>query len=166
MASAREGRTWNKHSFHGRPRRERDRRPRCCRAHFTRSHAPYSNTLLAAIGQGRLLTVREIAERLGVCGALIYRLCSQGRLPHLRVSKTIPFRPSDNAPLAPQRLRWLMITSPPTDAPTPTSTSKPQPLGFWPFFCIYTPRQSSVTSRTVRRLYISGITGKVAPLTA
>ncbi|WP_422724033.1 helix-turn-helix domain-containing protein [Hyalangium rubrum] len=43
----------------------------------------------------RLLTVEEIARCLGVSRATIYKLCSEGRLPHLRVSNAIRFRPSD-----------------------------------------------------------------------
>ena len=42
-----------------------------------------------------LLTVKEVARYLGVSRATIYKLCSEGRLPHLRVSNAIRFRPSD-----------------------------------------------------------------------
>jgi excisionase family DNA binding protein len=42
-----------------------------------------------------LLTVVEVARYLGVSRATVYKLCTQGRLPHLRVSNTIRFRPSD-----------------------------------------------------------------------
>jgi excisionase family DNA binding protein len=37
----------------------------------------------------RVLTVAEVAERLRVCRATIYRLCSEGQLGHLRVSNAI-----------------------------------------------------------------------------
>ncbi|WP_414654221.1 helix-turn-helix domain-containing protein [Hyalangium sp.] len=43
----------------------------------------------------RLLTVEEVARYLGVSRATVYKLCSEGRLPHLRVSNAIRFRPSD-----------------------------------------------------------------------
>jgi excisionase family DNA binding protein len=37
----------------------------------------------------RLLTVKEVAERLGVCAATVYRPCANGELRHLRVLKSI-----------------------------------------------------------------------------
>ena len=46
-------------------------------------------------GAERLLNVREVAERLGVCTATIYGLCERGELPHLRVSNAIRIRPTD-----------------------------------------------------------------------
>ncbi|WP_225409264.1 helix-turn-helix domain-containing protein [Stigmatella hybrida] len=42
---------------------------------------------------GRLLTVREVAARLGVCRATVYRLCSQGALPHIRLSNAVRVDP-------------------------------------------------------------------------
>jgi len=47
------------------------------------TQAPSANDL------GRLLTVREVAEQLGVCRATVYRLCSQGTLPHIRISNVV-----------------------------------------------------------------------------
>ncbi|MBI5627309.1 MAG: helix-turn-helix domain-containing protein [Candidatus Rokubacteria bacterium] len=38
---------------------------------------------------GSLLTIREVAERLRVCRATVYRLCAEGRLDHIRVSNAI-----------------------------------------------------------------------------
>jgi excisionase family DNA binding protein len=36
-----------------------------------------------------LLTVAEVARRLSVCRATVYRLCREGRLRHVRVSNAI-----------------------------------------------------------------------------
>jgi excisionase family DNA binding protein len=41
------------------------------------------------------LTVKEVAARLRVCTATIYRLCTTGELPHLRVGATIRIREED-----------------------------------------------------------------------
>ncbi len=43
----------------------------------------------------QLLTVQQVAEFLGVCRATVYRLCTEGRLPHTRVLNSIRFRPPD-----------------------------------------------------------------------
>ena len=43
--------------------------------------------------QERLLSVREVASRLRVCTSTIYKLCAEGRLPHLRISNAIRVRP-------------------------------------------------------------------------
>jgi excisionase family DNA binding protein len=42
-----------------------------------------------------LLTVREVAERLGVSTATVYALRERGELPHVRVSNAIRIRPAD-----------------------------------------------------------------------
>ena len=39
--------------------------------------------------EARLLTVTEIAVRLGVCRATVYRLCDEGKLTHIRISGAI-----------------------------------------------------------------------------
>jgi excisionase family DNA binding protein len=43
---------------------------------------------------GRLLSVREAAERLGVCRATVYRLSRRGELQHIRVSNAVRIAPS------------------------------------------------------------------------
>jgi len=43
----------------------------------------------------RLLTVREVAERLAVCTATVYALVERGEIRHLRVSKAIRIHPDD-----------------------------------------------------------------------
>jgi len=48
-------------------------------------------------GAGRLLTVREAAERLAVSTATLYALCDRGELPHVRVSNAIRIAPADLA---------------------------------------------------------------------
>jgi len=40
-------------------------------------------------GWSRLLSVREVAARLGVCTSTIYKLCAEGKLQHARVSNAI-----------------------------------------------------------------------------
>jgi excisionase family DNA binding protein len=40
----------------------------------------------------RLLTVREAAEMLRVQSVTVYKLCSLGKLPHVRVSNAIRIR--------------------------------------------------------------------------
>ena len=44
-------------------------------------------------GTKSLLTVREVAARLGVSRATVYKLCTEGTLPHLRLSNVIRFDP-------------------------------------------------------------------------
>jgi len=44
-----------------------------------------------------LLTVREVAGRLGVCTATVYALCARGELAHVRISNAIRVAPADLA---------------------------------------------------------------------
>ena len=47
------------------------------------------------IGAVRLLTVREVAERLAVCTATVYALVERGEIWHLRISNAIRIHPDD-----------------------------------------------------------------------
>ena len=40
-------------------------------------------------GWSRLLSVREVATRLRVCTSTVYKLCTEGKLRHVRVSNAI-----------------------------------------------------------------------------
>ncbi len=46
-------------------------------------------------GVDHLLSVREVAARLGVSTATIYALCDRGQVPHVRVSNAIRIAPAD-----------------------------------------------------------------------
>jgi len=46
-------------------------------------------------GRERLLRVPDVAERLGVCAATVYRLCERGELPHIRIVNSIRVRGAD-----------------------------------------------------------------------
>jgi excisionase family DNA binding protein len=46
-------------------------------------------------GRDRLLRVSDVAERLGVCAATVYRLCESGALAHVRIVNSIRIRPED-----------------------------------------------------------------------
>jgi len=48
-------------------------------------------------GADNLLSVRQVAARLGVNPATIYALCERGEIPHLRVSNAIRVDPGDLA---------------------------------------------------------------------
>jgi excisionase family DNA binding protein len=45
-------------------------------------------------GAGRLLTVREAAERLAVSTFTVYGLCDRGELSHVRISNAIRIAPA------------------------------------------------------------------------
>jgi len=59
--------------------------------------SPFAAPVLQALAAGatsphlapRLLTVREVAERLGVSTATVYALCKRGLLQHVRVANAI-----------------------------------------------------------------------------
>jgi len=46
-------------------------------------------------GVERLLTVRQVAEQLGVCAATVYKWAAAGVLPHIRVVNVIRVRHQD-----------------------------------------------------------------------
>jgi excisionase family DNA binding protein len=50
--------------------------------------APNLDGLLTTFLQG-FMTVRQVAERLGVCRSTVYQLCDQGELRHVRVSNSV-----------------------------------------------------------------------------
>ena len=50
-------------------------------------------------GTPRLMTIREVAERLAVSTKTVYRLRNEGALPHLKVRGSLRFRESDVAVL-------------------------------------------------------------------
>ena len=45
-----------------------------------------------ANGPERMLTVREVAKLLNVGTSTVYKLCAEGKLPHVRVLSAIRFR--------------------------------------------------------------------------
>jgi len=45
----------------------------------------------------QLLTVREVAQRLRVCPATVYKLCAAGELVHVRISNAIRVAPRELA---------------------------------------------------------------------
>jgi excisionase family DNA binding protein len=52
-----------------------------------------------------LLTVRDVAARLGVSRATVYKLCEEGALPHIRISNSIR--------VAPDALEAYLAAAPP-----------------------------------------------------
>jgi excisionase family DNA binding protein len=48
-------------------------------------------------GTDNLLSVRQVAERLGVSTAAVYKLCDRGELLHVRVLNVIRVVPEDLA---------------------------------------------------------------------
>jgi excisionase family DNA binding protein len=51
----------------------------------------------------QLLTVREVAQRLRVCPATVYKLCAADELVHVRISNAIRVAPRDLAELIARR---------------------------------------------------------------
>jgi excisionase family DNA binding protein len=51
----------------------------------------------------RLLTVREVASRLGVCRATVYAMVERGELRCVRVSNAVRIHPADLSALLARR---------------------------------------------------------------
>lgn len=56
-------------------------------------------------GAGDLLSVRQVAESLGVSAPIVYRLCDRGELAHVRVMNAIRIAPEDLAAYVAARRR-------------------------------------------------------------
>jgi excisionase family DNA binding protein len=56
-------------------------------------------------GKDRLLSVTQVAARLGVCTATVYLLCERNELAHIRVLNAIRIGPSDLAEFIQTRRR-------------------------------------------------------------
>ncbi|HVP66369.1 MAG TPA: helix-turn-helix domain-containing protein [Anaeromyxobacteraceae bacterium] len=79
-----------------RGRRRGDCSPSLDLAPFSRPRVTPELQAQRAIGpHERLLTVREVAARLQVSTATVYRLCGEGKLPHVRVSNSIRISPGE-----------------------------------------------------------------------
>jgi excisionase family DNA binding protein len=48
-------------------------------------------------GADRVLSVRQVAEKLGVCTRTVYQLVGRGELPHVRITNAIRVAPTDLA---------------------------------------------------------------------
>ena len=55
-------------------------------------------------GRDRLLRAAEVAERLGISTATVYKICKSGELPHIRIVDAIRVRPGDLAEFVAARL--------------------------------------------------------------
>jgi excisionase family DNA binding protein len=56
-------------------------------------------------GRDALLSVRDVAAQLGVCGATVYRLVAEGQLAHVRVLNAIRVAPRDLEAFVEERRR-------------------------------------------------------------
>jgi excisionase family DNA binding protein len=57
--------------------------------------APTTKPRSPGTGGDRLLSVNEVARRLDVCSATVYKLCARGMLPHMRVLNAVRISPHD-----------------------------------------------------------------------
>jgi excisionase family DNA binding protein len=53
----------------------------------------------------KLLTIREVAERLGVCRATVYAMVERGALPAVRIGSAVRVHPADLQALVARRRR-------------------------------------------------------------
>jgi len=70
---------------------------------FVTIHRDFATNLLPAIEQ--LLTVRQVAQFLGVCTATVYKWAAEGVLPHVRIVNVIRIRPEDLSRFVNERSR-------------------------------------------------------------
>src|SRR5712671_269918 len=70
---------------------------------FVTIHRDFATNLLPAIEQ--LLTVRQVAQFLGVCTATVYKWAAEGVLPHVRIVNVIRIRPEDLTRFVAERSR-------------------------------------------------------------
>jgi len=54
----------------------------------------------------RLLTVKEVARRLQVCNATVYKLCDKGELAHVRILNSVRIPQADLADFIDRRKVW------------------------------------------------------------
>ena len=55
----------------------------------------FATRLLPAQLEAQLLTVREVAKKLRICTATVYKLCDRGELRHVRVLQAIRIERGD-----------------------------------------------------------------------
>ena len=67
------------------------------RQHFAASLLQGTGLRALDGGRDRLLSVRQVADRLGVCTATVYTLCERNELAHVRVLNAIRVAPADLA---------------------------------------------------------------------
>jgi excisionase family DNA binding protein len=80
----------------------------CSEREFTDSHGrtrkstPFATRLLPDLrdAEEALLSVKDVARRLGVHPYTVYKLCERGELPHVRVLNAIRVKPDDLARFA------------------------------------------------------------------
>lgn len=67
--------------------------------------AASTEQVAVAGGADALLSVRQVAARLGVCAATVYALADRGELPHVRILNAIRVAPDDLAEFIHQHRR-------------------------------------------------------------
>jgi excisionase family DNA binding protein len=57
--------------------------------------APATKDRHVGVQRGALLSVADVARKLRVSEATIYKLCARGSLPHIRILNTVRIAPED-----------------------------------------------------------------------